>query len=156
MTRAQRTFTADELGIYNLQADQLLAPEIKLLGANRDRSDVLSGDTVLLTLFWQAVQKPAQDYTATIELVDDQNQVVLTQDFPLGDGRYPTSQWNANEQIVDLDRVRVPADLASGSYRWRVSIGSGEPIELGELRVTAPDRSFEMPPIDESDQSDVG
>ena len=53
----------------------------------------------------------------------------------------------SNEQIVDLDRVRVPADLASGSYRWRVSIGSGGPIELGELRVTAPNRSFERPSI---------
>ncbi len=147
VTRAQRAFTAEELGIYNLRADQLLAPEIKLLGANRDRDDVLSGETVLLSLFWQAVQKPAQDYNATIELVDGQNQAVLTQDFPLGDGRYPASQWNASEQIVDLDRVRVPVDLASGSYRWRVSIGNGEPIPLGELRVTAPDRSFEAPPI---------
>jgi hypothetical protein len=146
--RAARTFSADELGIYNLHADQLLTPDIKLLGANRDRDDVLSGETVLLTLFWQAAQKPAQDYSVRIELVNAQNQVVVARDFPLGNGRYPTTQWNANEQIVDLDRVRVPVDLASGSYRWRVSIGSGEPIELGELRVTAPDRSFEMPPIE--------
>ena len=147
VTRAARAFDAAQLGIYNLQADQLLAPEIKLIGANRDRSDVLVGDTVLLTLFWQAMQKPGQDYTATIELVNDQNQVVVTRDFPLGDGRYPTSQWNANEQIIDLDRVRVPVDLASGLYRWRVSIGSGEPIELGDLRVNAPERSFEVPTI---------
>jgi hypothetical protein len=146
-TRAQRTFAADELGIYNLRADQLLTPEIKLLGANRDRDDVLTGETVLLTLFWQAAQQPAQDYAATIELVDDHDQVMLAQDFPLGHGRYPASQWNVNEQIVDLDRVRVPVDLARGDYRWRVSIGDGKPIELGELRVTAPDRSFTEPPI---------
>jgi hypothetical protein len=152
VTRAQQPFSIDELGIYNLPADQALTPEIKLLGANRDRDDVLTGETVLLTLFWQAAlesaaQKPTQDYSATIEFVDDQNQVVLTRDFPLGSGRYPTSQWNAYEQIVDLDRVRVPADLASGHYRWRVSIGSSEPIELGEVRVNAPDRSFTLPPI---------
>jgi hypothetical protein len=98
VTRAQRASNADELGIYNLGADQLLSPEIKLLGVNRDRDDVLSGETVLLSLFWQAVQKPAQDYTATIKLVDDQKHVVLLQDFPLGDGRYPTSRWNANER----------------------------------------------------------
>ena len=42
VTRAQRAFNADELGIYNLRVDQLLAPEIKLLGANRDRDDGLS------------------------------------------------------------------------------------------------------------------
>ncbi|GEM_PF-213130 len=159
VTRAARTFDAAQLGVYNLQADQLLAPEIKLIGANRDRSDVLVGDSVLLTLFWQAalepaVQKPSQDYAATIELVNDQNQVVVKRDFPLGDGRYPTSQWNASEQIIDLDRLRVPVDLVSGLYRWRVSIGSGAPIELGDLRVSAPERSFEAPslahPIDQT------
>jgi hypothetical protein len=148
VARAQRAFTADELGIYNLRVDQAPVPELKLLGANRDRDDVLSGETVLLTLFWQAVQQPAQDYAATIELVDSQNQVVLTQDFPLGDGRYPASRWMADEQIVDLDRVRVPANLASGAYHWQVSIANGEPIPLGELRVTAPDRAFEAPAIE--------
>ncbi len=148
VTRAQRTFDAAQLGIYNLQAERLLAPEIKLIGANRDRSDVLVGDTVLLTLFWQAVQNPTQDHTAIIELVNDQDQVVVKRDFPLGNGRYPTSQWNANEQISDLDRLRVPVDLASGLYRWRVSIGSGEPIELGDLHVTAPERSFTLPTIE--------
>jgi hypothetical protein len=156
VTRAHRTFSADELGIYNLHADQLLTPEIKLLGANRDRDDVLAGETVLLTLFWQAMGKPAQDYGAAVELVDDQNQVVLTRDFPLGNGRYPTVHWNANEQISDLDRVRVPADLASGDYRWRVSIGNGEPIELGELRVTAPDRSFATPSIEKRIDQTLG
>ena len=147
VTHAQRTFSADQLGIFNLRDKRMLTPEIILLGANRDRDDVLTGEVVLLSLFWQAVQKSTQDYTATIELVDDQDRVVLTQDFLLGHGRYPASHWNANEQIVDLDRVRVPADLASGHYRWRVSIGSGKPIELGELRVTAPDRSFAEPSI---------
>ncbi len=146
VTRAQRTFDKAQLGIYNLQADQLLAPEIKLIGANRDRDDVLAGDTVLLTLFWQAMQKPTADRFATIELVDERGASLVRQAFPLG-GKYPTSQWNAGEQIIDLDRVRIPPGLPSGRYGWRVSIGSGEPIELGNLRVTAPERSFEMPPI---------
>ncbi|HSD84506.1 MAG TPA: hypothetical protein VLG46_11635, partial [Anaerolineae bacterium] len=126
---------------------QPVTPEIKLIGANRDRDDVLAGETVLLTLFWQAGQKPAQDYAATIELISAQNQAVLRREFPLGAGRYPTTQWNVNEQIVDLDRVRVPIDLAEGIYRWRVSIGNGEPIGLGDLRVAAPDRLFAVPPI---------
>jgi hypothetical protein len=147
VTRVQRTFSADQLGIFNLRDKRMFTPEIILLGANRDRDDVLTGEVALLSLFWQAVQKPTQDYTATIELVDDQDRVVLTQDFLLGNGRYPTSQWNANEQIVDLDRVRMPVDLAGGSYRWRVPIESGKPIELGEFRVHAPDRSFNEPVI---------
>jgi hypothetical protein len=145
VTRATRTFDAAQLGIYNLQTDQLLAPEIKLIGANRDRSDVLAGDTVLLTLFWQAMQKPPTDYFATVELVNAAGASIVRQAFPLGNGRYPTTQWNAGEQIIDLDRVRIPPGLPGGLYRWRVSIGNGEPIELGDLRIAAPDRSFEAP-----------
>jgi hypothetical protein len=156
VTHARRTFNADELGIYNLRANRPLTPEIELIGANRDRDDVLAGETVLLTLFWQAVQKPPQDYAATIELIDDQNQVVLSQEFPLGSSGYPTTHWNANDQIIDLNRVRVPADLASGSYRWRASIGNGEPIDLGELRVTAPDRSFVVPSIEKRIDQTLG
>ena len=147
VTHATRTFDAAQLGIYNLQIEQLVTPEIKLIGANRDRAQVLSGETVLLTLFWQAVQKPPQNDSATLELIDDRSRVVVTQEFPLGAGRYPTAQWNVGEQIIDLDRVRAPVELASGTYRWRVSIGRGEPIDLGDLQVTAPVRSFATPTI---------
>ncbi|NTU62876.1 MAG: hypothetical protein HGB05_05600, partial [Chloroflexi bacterium] len=156
VTRAQRALKADELGIYNLRADQMLTPEIQLIGTNRDRDDVLAGDTVLLTLFWQAVQKPPTDYFATVELVNDQEASIVRQSFPLGGGRYPTSQWQMGEQIVDLNRVRVPPGLPGGLYRWRVSIGSSEPIELGELRVSAPERSFEMPPIEKQIDQTLG
>ena len=146
VTHATRTFSAAELGIYNLRFDQPLTPEIKLLGANRDRDEVLAGESVLLTLFWQALQSSPADQFATIELVDEHGATLLRQAFPLG-GKYPSSQWQANEQIVDLARVRVPPGAEAGRYRWQVSIGSSEPIELGDLRVNAPIRSFEMPPI---------
>jgi hypothetical protein len=154
VTHATQVFNVAQLGIYNLQAEQLLTPEIKLIGVNRDRSQVLSGETVLLTLFWQAVQQPTQNDSATLELIDDRARVVVTQEFPLGAGRYPTAQWRAGEQIVDLDRVRVPVELGSGAYRWRVSLGRGEPIDLGDLQVTAPARSFATPtrahPLDQT------
>ena len=70
MTRAVRTFNADELGIYNFRLDQSATPDLKLLGLNVDRVDVLPGDSVLLTLFWQATQSPAQNYALTLELID--------------------------------------------------------------------------------------
>jgi hypothetical protein len=156
VTRAQREFNSDELGIYNLRVDRPLTPEIKLLGANRDRDDTLAGESVLLTLFWQASQQPTADQFATIELVDKRGATLVRQAFPLGGGRYPASQWQAGEQIVDLDRVRVPPGAVSGTYRWRVSIGNRESIELGEARVRAPDRSFEMPSIEKQIDQTLG
>ena len=57
VTRATRSFDAAQLGIYNLQAEQMLTPEITLIGSNYDRDKVLPGETVLLSMFWQARHK---------------------------------------------------------------------------------------------------
>ncbi len=142
-----QVYSSDQLGIYNLKLDQLLALDLKLLGANRDRDQAAPGDSVLLTLFWQAIQEPAADYSLKIELIDSQNQAKAAFDFPLGGGRYPTSNWNANEQIVDLDRVRVPLDLSTGTYHWRAALSNQATVDLGPLNVSAPDRSFAIPTI---------
>ncbi len=147
VSHSSQVFSSDQLGIYNLKLDQALTPDLKLLGVNRDRDDVLSGDTVLLTLFWQAAQKPAQDYALKIELIDARNQPVATRGFPIGSVYYPTSNWNNGEQIIDLDRVRVPASTSTGSYHWRMTVLNQFTADLGEVRVTAPDRSFQIPTI---------
>ena len=145
ITRAVRAFNADQLGIYNFKLDQPITSDLKLLGFNVDRSDIIPGDTVLLTTFWQATQSPQKDDTLTIELLDQHGQLVTSKGFPLGGGRYPSSRWTADEQIIDLDRVRVPASTPSGVYHWRGSISDVIAFDLGELRVTAPERSFEIP-----------
>ena len=137
VTPARRTFSADELGIYNFRLDRPLTADLTLLGLNVDRSDALPGDSVLLTLFWQAAQPAAVDLT--LQLVGDQGQVVAED----------RSTFNPVGQTIQLRRVRVPADMATGRYRWRGSIEGQVIFETGELRVTAPDRSFVIPPIEQ-------
>ena len=137
VTRATQTFTADELGIYNFRLDQPVTADLTLLGLNVDRSDALPGDSVLLTLFWQAAQ-PAE-HELLLQLIDEQGQVV-TED---------RSTFTPMGQSLQLRRVRVPADSATGRYRWRGSIEGSVIFEAGELRVTAPDRTFTVPPIDQ-------
>ena len=144
VTHAVRTFNSDQLGIYNFQLDQSAPRDIKLLGLNVDRVDVLPGDSVLLTLFWQATQSPAQNYALTLELLNERS--VFSETVAIG-GRYSTTQWLTGEQIIDLIRVRVPVDLASGQYHWRGSIKDKVIFDIGELRVTAPDRTYTEPPI---------
>lgn len=146
VTRATRAFTDDQLGIYNLRIDQALIPDLKLLGVNRDRDNAAPGDTVLLTFFWQAVQTPVRDYSLDIELIDPDNRIADTQNFLIGD-RYPTSRWSVGEQIVDLNWVRVPVNLLSGLYHWRATLPNQTTLDLGSLNVTAPDRSFTIPAV---------
>ena len=137
VTAATRTFTADELGIYNFRLDQPAAADLTLLGLNIDRSDARPGDSVLMTLFWQAAQ-PA-DHDLTLQLIDDQGQIV-TED---------RSRFSPLGQFIQLRRVRVPIDLQTGRYRWRGSIEGQTIFEAGELNVTAPDRTFDEPPIEQ-------
>lgn len=137
VTPARRTFNADELGIYNFRLDRPLTADLTLLGLNVDRSDALPGDSVLLTLFWQAAQPAVIDLT--LQLVGDQGQVVAED----------RSTFNPVGQTIQLRRVRVPADMVTGRYRWRGSIEGKVIFETGELRVTAPDRSFVIPPIEQ-------
>jgi hypothetical protein len=148
VTHAARTFNADELGIYNFRLDQSAAPDLKLLGLNVDRIDVLPGDNVLLTFFWQAAQSPAQDYTLTLELIDAPGARRVFGETKTIGGRHPTTQWPSGEQIVDLIRVHVPADLAGGLYRWRGSIEGKVIFEVGELRVAEIDRTYIEPPLE--------
>ena len=145
VTRAVHTFSPAQLSIYNSQQSQALAPDLQLLGFNLDYTERAPGDSILLTLFWQATQKPTEDRTLKIELIDQYAQTMTSRDFPIG-GRYRTSNWANGEQVVDLDRVRVPVNTPGGVYRWRGSIGSTT-IDLGQLNVAAPDRSFEVPPL---------
>jgi hypothetical protein len=147
VSHAKQIFDSQQLGIYNFTDAQVITPDLKLLGANRDRDDAAPGDTVLLTLFWQALQPPAKDYAHKIELVDSQNQSVQTRGFNIGSVNYPTSGWLAHEQMIDLDRVRIPIGLATGTYHWQLTIDQQPAIDLGPLRVSAPDRSFVMPSI---------
>jgi hypothetical protein len=138
VTRAVRTFNADELGIYNFSFEQAATPDLKLIGLNTDRSDVLPGDSVLLTLFWQTTQIPASDADLHIQLIDDRGRVVTE----------VRSRFSPSGQFIQLRRVRVPADIETGQYRWRGSIGDKVIFEVGELRVTAPERTFVEPALE--------
>lgn len=142
VTRAARTFNADELGIYNFRLDQPATPDLTLLGLNLDRSDVLPGDSVLITLFWQTTRAPVRATDLTLQLIDDQHRVVTE------DRSQPGSNATAAEQFIQLRRIRIPIDTATGRYRWRGLIEEAVVFEAGELRVTAPDRTFDEPAIE--------
>ncbi|MBI5566103.1 MAG: hypothetical protein HY870_14500, partial [Chloroflexi bacterium] len=140
VTRAGRIFTADELGIYNFRLDQPATADLTLLGLNVDRSDALPGDSVLLTFFWQATQPVTPGLT--LQLIGDQGQVIAE------DKSTSDSTAQSAGQFIQLRRVRVPTDAETSQYHWRGSIGDKVIFEVGELRVTAPDRAFVEPAIE--------
>ena len=78
------------------------------------------GDTISLTVVWQAQQPLATDYTAFAHLVGEAGRGWAGDDHQPYDGLYPTSAWGAGEMVRDSFVLTVPADAPPGLYDVRV------------------------------------
>lgn len=110
------------------------------------------GEAAMLEIAWQAVARPAHDYTVFVHLVDAAGATVRQIDrAPLGN-TYPTSLWAPGEYVLDgylfddappgLYRVQVGLYLQSDGLRLPVLGADGLPggedsVWLGEVRIVA-------------------
>jgi hypothetical protein len=86
-----------------------------------------------MALIWQAETLPDVDYTTTIQLLDDQNQVLAQRDATPLDGAAPTTSWAVGEVVVDPATLTLPDNLGSGSLRLLIALyrpDSGERLLL--------------------------
>ncbi len=72
-----------------------------------------------LNLYWEATASPPLDYTLFIHLVDASGAVAAQFDSPPVNGLYPTSFWDAGEQIFDSRRLDL-SELSPGEYTMRL------------------------------------
>src|SRR5690606_1773825 len=90
--------------------------EIRLLGYTLPDVDLEPGSVTFISLFWQPLAAPTEDYEIFVQLwSDEQISIGGAHDFPYG-GMYRTRIWNINEVVSTHHRVEVPADLAAGRY----------------------------------------
>jgi len=80
------------------------------------------GDTLHMTLFWQAIAPMDVDYTVFIHLRDEQGATRAQRDAQPFDGLYPTSQWQPGETIAQPLEVDVPPDLTAGPYSLYIGL----------------------------------
>ncbi len=131
-----------DLGIGH-RLDRATDAGLTLLGANLDTTTVRPGEPVRLTLFWQADRAPETDLTVRLEL----DQTTLYQGAPVHD-TYPTSHWSAGEVVVDRYTPRLERETEPGTYSLILSLSDAEgnlalePLDLGEVRVEATERTF--------------
>ncbi|MBU0494589.1 MAG: glycosyltransferase family 39 protein [Chloroflexi bacterium] len=113
--------------------------QIALVGHTIDKPSTRQ-DPWRVTLYWQALEQPALDYTVFLHLVDAQGQWAASTDGQPRRGEYPTSWWVPGEQIIDphlLSLQNVPPgryELWAGLYdpvtgdRLPVLDDAGQPI----------------------------
>lgn len=88
-----------------------------------DVTSIQPGDSISLTLYWQANQQIDTDYTAFIHLLDENDLVIAQRNLFHGPGVYPTSQWAAGEQFGDTYVLKLPrTTFAPANARFEVGL----------------------------------
>lgn len=91
-------------------------PSIGLAGADARLSPVASGQALEVALRWVALERPAADYTVSVQVRDAQDRIVVQDDAQPRQNGYPTSFWEPGEVIEDRHTLAVPSDVRDGEY----------------------------------------
>jgi 4-amino-4-deoxy-L-arabinose transferase-like glycosyltransferase len=83
---------------------------------------LIPGDTLQVTLFWEALAPMDVDYTVFLHLRNSQGETVAQRDSQPLDGLYPTSQWQVGEEITQPLDVDLPLDLTPGPYALHMGL----------------------------------
>jgi len=105
------------------------------------------GDTLTLTVVWQAQRPMTTDYTAFAHLVGETGQGWAGDDHQPHQGLYPTSAWGAGEMVREAFTLTVPAGAPPGLYHiqvgWydpatgeRLPVGKGDTVRLAVVPVS--------------------
>ncbi len=97
---------------------------VRLLGYNLTKlgfehlpeEPVGPGDTLHLILFWQATGEIESDFTLTLELQDQDGNVVVSREVKPTGGAYPPTHWEQGEIVRDQHKLLMPGGAPSGRY----------------------------------------
>lgn len=131
MTPVEEPFSVRVKIVPPLEPDQLsiqhplevnLGDQVTLLGYDLSSEAIHPGQSLDLTLYWQARRTMSKDYTVFTHLVAADGRIVAQQDNQPSGGRYPTSMWDAGEIVVDRYHLTVAPDVPGGEYRLEVGM----------------------------------
>jgi hypothetical protein len=116
--------TLDQVPAGAQTFDAIYGGVVKLLAFEVDKTEVRPGDSLPVTLYWQALAPMSEDYSVYVQLIG-QGRSVLAQLDSYAGGTYPTSRWQPGQVIEDRFQVEVRVDppvpvaasLEAGLYR---------------------------------------
>jgi 4-amino-4-deoxy-L-arabinose transferase-like glycosyltransferase len=118
-----RLIEADKLpNPIPLDSETETSAAITLRGHKITHSTVHPGDALPVTLHWQTVRQPAQNYRLSFTLVKDAEQVIYQWPplEPIG-GEWPTSQWPTGYWVQDRLYLPIPSDIPTGSFTLHIA-----------------------------------
>jgi hypothetical protein len=111
-----------DVGSIRFPMQVSLGDEIIFRGYDLASRALKPGDTINLTLYWQARKKIDKDYTVFTHLLGPDGRIEAQHDDQPQSGRYPTSIWDVGENVKDEHRLVVGLDVPSGSYELKVGL----------------------------------
>src|SRR5258708_5759347 len=102
------------------ELDVRFGEQIRLTGYDFTAGSLRSGNSITLTLYWQALNRPTDNYNVFIHLVNLDNDIPIAQadGAPTVEGQ-PTSTWTDSTQtlVSKAFQIDIPENLKSGQYR---------------------------------------
>lgn len=123
----------------------VFAEGLLLLGTRLDREVLAPGQSLFVTLHWQATRAPLPDLRPRLALVQEGRELEAVESVPFG-GRYPTWRWQEGEQVIEHRRLTLPPGAPAGQAEVVLSLGE-QRLSLGYVRVEAVAHNFTLPPI---------
>jgi hypothetical protein len=110
--------------------------QLKLIGYDLPIAQLAPGDSLKVTLYWQAEVEMDTDYTVFVQLLDSAGRVVAQVDLPPLAGAAPTTTWLPGEILTDPYTLTLPAGLPPGDYRlitglYHAATGERLPLASG-------------------------
>jgi tetratricopeptide (TPR) repeat protein len=113
--------------------------EVALLGFDVHQARVEPGETLDVTLWWQALTCMNRDYTVFIHLTGPQGRIWAQEDRLLLRDDLPTSAWQVGWVVQDQYHVPLPCDVKPGEYAVTIGVyywetGQRLPMWDGQFR----------------------
>ena len=136
-----------------------IAPGVTLLGWDVPSASLRPGETLPLTLYWQAREqarggatRPALSLSALLH--GNQGDTALWTGQPIAN-RYPADQWQTGEILADRQRWTIPRDQAAGDYRLEIA-AEGKRVELAKITIAGVARLLDAPPVEHILNANLG
>ena len=108
-----------ELRLTTEGADVAVA---RLRGYRVAPREVVPGDVVEVTLYWEALAQTQREHVVFVHLLSESGVMVAQRDTYPGLGRYPTSAWRPGAIIADTYRLHLP-ETAYTPDRGTIQVG---------------------------------
>jgi 4-amino-4-deoxy-L-arabinose transferase-like glycosyltransferase len=96
--------------------------EILLAGYEYSQREIKPGQTLVVNLYWEALQSDLPDYKVQLRLKDDTGEIYETSEHRPLNGQSPTASWRGGDVVLDKQELAIPDAIAPGAYHVQVAL----------------------------------